>query len=408
MLPSLVSGIAEVASSFNFKINEDGKEFLNQMLSVFGEALIIEACRYAVSSEDNIVDYSEIQSATNMLLPKEISKHAVSDGTRAVMAAKMVANYDDMRNDKVEVTQEEMEEAAELCKLNFPLIEMFNALKGRDNDVTVYFRAVVYYSGVLEYLAAEVIEVSSNKAVQGEGITPAIITAAVEEDVELKAIFFPSSDSESTEREVAEASSLLNEILDLLKVERSSLKIASEEDIATLEAKMELPLPAYLRALLKIANGSYSFKSDVYLYPSLADMEEQFFYNRYLPKIYRMNRWIPYLDLDYDFCWEILDVKEGGVILQFDLECDNFWQNGNTDNNVLTFMKRLQLFRDYLLSLENPTISSVKHDKFRDYEKSLGFGAVKMSPHFERKYNYSFNKVDAYEQKPSSAKKARK
>eukprot|EP01040_Poterioochromonas_malhamensis_P012633 gene12633-13831_t len=112
------------------------------------------------------------------------------------------------------------------------------------------------------------------------------------------------------------------------------------------------------------------------------NMEEQFFYNSYLPKIYRINRWIPYYDIDYDFCWEILDVRTGGVILQFDIENQSFWQYENAGKELLTLMKRLKLFRDYLLSLddkESLKASDLKFDDGRTYEKSQGYESKAMN-----------------------------
>merc|ERR1711916_277131 len=48
------------------------------------EKLAVEAIRLARYNKKNTITSREIQSASRLLLPGELSKHAISEGTRAV------------------------------------------------------------------------------------------------------------------------------------------------------------------------------------------------------------------------------------------------------------------------------------------------------------------------------------
>mmetsp|Transcript_5891 Transcript_5891/g.6485 ORF Transcript_5891/g.6485 Transcript_5891/m.6485 type:complete len:395 (+) Transcript_5891:61-1245(+) len=394
MLPSLSASIqAFAAKEFQTVITENASNLLDEILRSLGESFLTEAFHYAKASELDEIDFPEIQAATRVLLSPEIWKYAASEGTRYIMRAG---------------DSEDPDVVFKASGLSFPLIDIYNAMKGRDATVTVSVKAAVYLTSQFEFFAAEVIELSAKKA-ESKEVTEQVIRDAIEGDDELKAIFFPSTSTSETS-EADEASALLNEIIDLLHIDRSTLKGVSEEEIMAIEEKFELPLPSYLRSLLKISNGSMSMGLNVFLFPSLSDMEEQFFYNSYLPKIYRINRWIPYQDLDYDFCWEILDVRTGGVILQFDLECESSWQNGKELKDLLTLMKRLKLFRDYLLSRddkESLKANELKFDDGRAYEKSQGYESIDMLYRFKSMYDYAYGKAESALERPSK-KKARK
>eukprot|EP01040_Poterioochromonas_malhamensis_P012632 gene12632-13830_t len=397
MLPSLSASIQAFATKeFQTVIAEDASNLLDEILRSLGESFLIEAFYYAKASELDEIDFPEIQAATRVLLSPEIWKYAASDGTRYIIPAG---------------DSEDPEVVFKASGLSFPLIDIYNAIKIRDATVTVSIKAAVYLTSQLEFFTAEVIELSAKKAKEAESneVTEQLIRDAIDGDEELKAIFFPPAITSETS-EAEEASALLNEIIDLLHIDRSTLKGASEEEIVAIEEKFELPLPSYLRSLLKITDGSMSMGLNVFLFPSLSDMEEQFFYNSYLPKIYRINRWIPYQDLDYDFCWEILDVRTGGVILQFDLECESSWQNGKELKDLLTLMKRLKLFRDYLLNRddkESLKASDLKFDDGRTYEKSQGYESTDMVYRFKSMYDYAYGKAESALERPSK-KKARK
>ena len=112
--------------------------------------------------------------------------------------------------------------------------------------------------------------------------------------------------------------------------------------------------------------------------------------------------------MDYDSCWEILEVRSGGTILQFDVENDKFWQNGKNEKDLITLMKRLRLFRNYLLSRENlqsTEVSELKSDEGFDYEKSQGYESMEMNGRFRSMYYFS---LDSIESGRPLRKKARK
>ncbi len=373
MLPSFSTDIEEISVALEIVFSEDGSKFLDQIIRTLGESILTEAFNYAKVSQLDDLDY-EIIDAARAILPDEIWEFVETS----------------IRNPT----------------LKYPLI---TDLENRDENITVNSLGADHFTRILEYFVVKVVKGSSKKGKEAglNEVTEQLIKDAINGDEELKAIFFPfTSTSETSEAD--EASALLNEIIDLLHIDRSTLKGASEEEIVAIEEKFELPLPSYLRSLLKITDGSMSMGLNVFLFPSLSDMDGQFFYGSYLPKIYRINRWIPYQDLDYDFCWEILDVRTGGVILQFDLECESSWQNGKELKDLLTLMKRLKLFRDYLLNRddkESLKASDLKFDDGRTYEKSQGYESKAMNSRYKAMYDHAYEEATAI-RRPS--KKARK
>ncbi len=119
----------------------------------------------------------DIQAAVRTVIGGELSKHAVSEGTKAVTISQN--NLDN----KDKTTR------AKKAKLHVSVSKVENCMrsmtkKGQRFDAT----ALVYATAVVEYLSAEILEVSSNAANDAKRNTllPKDFTTAMEADEELR------------------------------------------------------------------------------------------------------------------------------------------------------------------------------------------------------------------------------
>jgi len=123
------------------------------------------------------VSSREIQTAVRLYFPGELAKHAVSEGTKAVM--KYNANEGS--------TSQSNEEKS---GLTFGIALVHKILKDKLR-YTVSFGGSVYLASILEYICAELLELSGNCArdIKLARITPRQIGLAIRGDEELDKLF---------------------------------------------------------------------------------------------------------------------------------------------------------------------------------------------------------------------------
>lgn len=68
----------------NTGISKRGMSVLNSFINDIFEKIAFEASRLSTYNKKSTLSSREIQSAVRLLLPGELSKHAVSEGTKAV------------------------------------------------------------------------------------------------------------------------------------------------------------------------------------------------------------------------------------------------------------------------------------------------------------------------------------
>jgi len=68
----------------NTGISKRGMSILNSFINDIFERLALEASRLSRYNKKSTLSSREIQTAVRLLLPGELSKHAVSEGTKAV------------------------------------------------------------------------------------------------------------------------------------------------------------------------------------------------------------------------------------------------------------------------------------------------------------------------------------
>ena len=160
---------------------------LNAVVYYIGKALADKAEFAARQAQKSTVTSREIQTAVKLVIPGELAKHAISEGTKAV--TKWSASKD----------QPGKRSLAMRAGLQIPPARAGQYFKGipkkgkkiKQSSASVGTGAKVYLAAVLEYLAAEILELAGIAArdVHRQRIKVRQLFLAVETDEELKRLF---------------------------------------------------------------------------------------------------------------------------------------------------------------------------------------------------------------------------
>jgi len=134
-----------------------------------------EAAFLAEMTKKNSITSREIQTAIRVLLPGELAKHGVSEGTKAV------TKFNSNSSESVAKTTQSAR-----AGLVFPVGRLKRLLQ-EQTRMRIGAGAPVYLGAVLEYLSAEILELSGNAARDNKKvrIIPRHILLAVRNDEEL-------------------------------------------------------------------------------------------------------------------------------------------------------------------------------------------------------------------------------
>ena len=157
-----------------------------------------EARELLLGMYNAVIDSRDIQTSTRLLLPEELGKHAVSQGIRAVTK---FSTSDYHYSNKV--GEERESNLAWLAGLQIP-VEIVGHLASRVSSKvgkTCTPGAAVYLSAVIEYISAEILELSGNQCIDFDQkvLCTKHLSLAVNGDEELQKCFggfFPSTITE--------------------------------------------------------------------------------------------------------------------------------------------------------------------------------------------------------------------
>lgn len=156
-------------SSLGMRVTCDIIRHLEDKLSAVATMLTMHSGKQTVSSR-------EVQTAIRLTFPGQLAKHTVREGCKAV--TKFTSNYGaaDKGN------------RSAMSGLQFSVSRAENGLRKHAGKLRVGSKAPVYLAGVLEYISAEILELSGNAAHDNKKtrITPRHIFLATHYDEELK------------------------------------------------------------------------------------------------------------------------------------------------------------------------------------------------------------------------------
>lgn len=161
----------------------DGLAMVNNLIRIFIQRIVANTNRLMLTSGGRkTISSREIQSATRLTLPGELSKHAVSEATKAV------TRYNSHEGPQARNGQRAKPVSrGTRAGLQFPVTRIENVMMELATVNRKGAGAAVYLTAVIEYLVAEVLELGGNAARDFKKIriTPRHLKLAILNDQEL-------------------------------------------------------------------------------------------------------------------------------------------------------------------------------------------------------------------------------
>jgi len=154
-------------------------QIIDDMVYDWKKRICRVASELAQLSEKKTISSREVQTAVRLIIPGELSKHSVSEGTKAVTKFNMSVEEGGEKRSKITKSTR--------SGLQFPVGRVLRFMKGGLYANRIGAGAPVYLAAVLEYLTAEVLELAGNAARDNKHvrITPRHVMMAIMNDQEL-------------------------------------------------------------------------------------------------------------------------------------------------------------------------------------------------------------------------------
>lgn len=170
-------------------ISGASKKQLNDFIIEFAKQFASAAFDLMANRHSRTVTARDIQTTVRILLKGSLAKHAITEGTKAV--TKFVS-FDEGQQKK---KKKHNTTGAKKAGLIIPPIRIQKILRAQLQDSypdrRIAQNTSVYLAAVIEYLLAEILELSSHVAIDNEKkiITPEMIKKAINNDIELTRTF---------------------------------------------------------------------------------------------------------------------------------------------------------------------------------------------------------------------------
>jgi histone H2B len=145
-----VNSDTSISSSAKYTINEITKSLIVDITNC--------AANLALNANKKTITARELQAATRILLPPQLSTHAISNGIKAV------AKYNDQIEGLALIAGRPKSRVATLAGLKFSPSRVRALMRMHSSIGRIGVSAAVYLAAVVEYLVAELLEVSGTYA----------------------------------------------------------------------------------------------------------------------------------------------------------------------------------------------------------------------------------------------------
>jgi len=164
------------------RITVNAKSQINAIINYLGEDIARYAKDLSLSSDRKTVNSRDIQAAVRILLTAELTKHSVSEGTKAVVKFESNKGKED----------KERKTASSRAGLQFPPSRTKLFIKKYSKRQSA--GAAIFLAAVLEYLSAEILELSGNVARDNKKgtISTKHVLLAISKDPEIKFLLYKS------------------------------------------------------------------------------------------------------------------------------------------------------------------------------------------------------------------------